>query len=100
MRREFAASGATDFSAVDAAEPVPILEGVSEARFSYFGAENDAVVPAWSDRWEHDLRTPSHVRLEIALADTKLPDLVVSLRLGEESGCYESSFQRTCVPRR
>ena len=23
-----------------------------------------------------------------------------SLRLGEEAGCYESSFQRICVPRR
>lgn len=100
MRREFAASGATDFSAVDAAKPFPVLEGVSAARFSYFGAENDAVAPAWSDRWEFDQRTPSHVKIELSLADTRLPDLVVALRLGEEAGCYESSFQRTCVPRR
>lgn len=100
MRREFAASEATDFAAVDAAEPFTILEKVSAARFSYFGAENDAVAPTWSDRWDFAQRTPSHVRLEIALVDTKLPDLVVALRLGEEAGCYESSFQRTCVPRR
>lgn len=100
MRREFADSGATDFSAVDAAEPFAILDGVSAARFSYYGAENDAAVPSWSDQWNHLQRTPSHVRLELALADTRLPDLVVALRLGEEAGCYESSFQRTCVPRR
>ncbi|MGE0357072.1 MAG: prepilin-type N-terminal cleavage/methylation domain-containing protein [Burkholderiales bacterium] len=100
MRREFAASEATDFAAVDAAEPFALLEGVSAARFSYYGAENDVTQPAWTERWEFAQRTPSHVRLELSLGDTRLPDTVVALRLGEEAGCYESSFQRTCVPRR
>lgn len=100
MRRVFADAAATDFTALDAAEPFVLLEGVASARFSYYGAENDAATPAWSDQWTYRQRLPTHVRLEIALADTSLPELVVALRLGEEAGCYETSFQRTCVPRR
>lgn len=100
MRRVPAAFEATDFSTVDAAEPFALLEGVRAARFSYYGAENDAVAPSWNDKWEYTQRLPTHVRIEIALGETRLPDLVVALRLGEEAGCYESSFQRTCVPRR
>jgi general secretion pathway protein J len=100
MRRVPASSEATDFADLQAAEPFALLDGVSEARFSYFGAENDVLPLAWGDRWEHAQRVPTHVRLELAVGGTRLPDLVVALRLGEEAGCYESSFQRVCVPRR
>ena len=100
MRRVPADSEATDFAGLEAAEPFTLLEGVGSARFSYFGAENDVMPLGWSDRWEHEQRVPSHVRLELALGEARLPDLVVALRLGEEAGCYESSFQRVCVPRR
>jgi hypothetical protein len=100
MRRVPAISDATDFSNLDAGEPFALLEGVSAARFSYFGSENDILPMAWSDKWEHSQRIPTHVRLELTLAGTPLPDLVVALRVGEEAGCYESSFQRTCGPRR
>lgn len=100
MRRVPADSEAADFAGLEAAEPFTLLDGVSSARFSYYGAENDVMPLAWSDRWEHGQRVPSHVRLEIAIGEARLPDLVVALRLGEEAGCYESSFQRICVPRR
>lgn len=100
MRRAFANPEATDFAVVDAADPFTLIEGVSEARFSFFGAENDAMAPSWGETWAHEQRMPSHVRVELSLGETRLPDLVVALRLGEEAGCYESSFQRTCVPRR
>lgn len=100
MRRVPAVSEATDFSALDSAEPFPLLEGVKAARLSYYGSENDAATPAWSDKWEHPQRIPSHVRIELELGALRLPDLVVALRLGEEAGCYESSFQRVCGPRR
>ena len=100
MRRAFAASEATDFTSVDGADGFTLLEGVSSARFSYFGSENDVAPPSWNDKWEYTQRIPTHVRLELSLGETKLPDLVVALRLGEEAGCYESSFQRICVPRR
>lgn len=100
MRRAFAAAESKDFVPVDDAERFAILDGVTEAQFEYFGAENETVQPAWSDRWEFPQRLPSHVRLTLKLGEDRLPDIVVALRLGEEAGCYESSFQRQCVPRR
>ncbi len=45
-------------------------------------------------------RLPSHVRLVMKTGDTPLPEIVVALAIGEEAGCYETSFQRNCVPRR
>ena len=100
MRRSFAAAESRDFAPVDEAEKFTLLEGVTAARFEYYGAENDITPPSWSDKWDHAQRLPTHVRLEVKLGEEKLPDMVVALRLGEEAGCYESSFQRVCVPRR
>jgi general secretion pathway protein J len=100
MRRLPADSEAPDFASLESAEPFVLVDDVSAARFSYFGAENDATVPSWSDRWEFFQRLPMHVRVELSVGGTKLPDMLVELRLGEEAGCYETSFQRTCQPRR
>jgi hypothetical protein len=100
MRRAFAAAEHRDFAPVDDAEKFTLLEGVSGARFEYFGAENETALPAWSEHWDFAQRLPSHVRLELKLGEEKLPVIVVALRIGEEAGCYESSFQRVCVPRR
>lgn len=100
MRRTLAASEHRDFGPVEEAEKFTLLDGVSQARFEYFGSENDTALPAWSDRWDSPQRLPSHVRLELKLGDQALPTIVVALKVGEEAGCYESSFQRTCVPRR
>ncbi len=100
MRRAFASADATDLSPLEAAEKFALLEGVTAARFRYFGSENDVTPPAWSDKWEVLQRMPSHVGLELEMGSRKLPPIVVALRLGEEAGCYESMFQRTCVPRR
>jgi general secretion pathway protein J len=100
MRRVLAASEATDFSSLDRADRYPLLDGVSAVRFSYYGAENDQTPPTWSEKWDFTQRMPSHVRIELALVRGRLPDIVVALKLGEEAGCFESSFQRTCIPRR
>lgn len=100
MRRAFASAEHRDFAPLDEAERFTILEGVGGARFEYFGAENDSAAPAWSERWEYPQRLPSHVRLHVKLGNDPLPEMVVALQLGEEAGCYESSFQRICVPRR
>jgi hypothetical protein len=100
MRRALAAAGAKDFDALDMAERFTLAEGISGAQFDFFGAENDTNKPDWSDRWDFPQRLPSHVRLRLRLGEETLPDLVVALKLGEEAGCYESSFQRVCVPRR
>ncbi len=100
MRRAFAAADATDFTPLEAAEKFTLLDGITQARFEYFGTDNDLAPPAWADKWEASQRMPSHVRLTIEMGERKLAPVVVGLRLGEEAGCYESIFQRLCVPRR
>jgi general secretion pathway protein J len=100
MRRAFASADATDFSSLEKAEAFTLLEGVTALRFRYFGADNDFSAPAWAEQWVATQRLPSHVSLEIEMGERRLPELVVATRLGEEAGCYESMFQRTCVPRR
>lgn len=100
MRRTIAAADAKDLDALGEAEKFTLMEGVTEAQFEFFGAENDTSTPTWSDHWDFPQRLPSHVRLMMKIGEEKLPEIVVALKLGEEAGCYESSFQRTCVPRR
>jgi general secretion pathway protein J len=100
MRRTLAAADAKDFDALEAIEKFTLIEGVTQAQFEFFGAENDTNVPMWSDHWDFPQRLPSHVRLTMKIGEEKLPEIVIALKLGEEAGCYESSFQRTCVPRR
>jgi general secretion pathway protein J len=100
MRRTMATSEQRDFGPIEEAEKFTLLDGVSHARFEYFGAENETAQPVWSDKWDSLQRLPSHVRLELKLGERTLPTIVVALMVGEEAGCYESSFQRTCVPRR
>lgn len=100
MRRAFAAANEADLASLEEAQPFTLLEGVTAARFSYFGAPNDVTAPAWADAWQALQRMPSHVRVELELGERRLEPLVVALRLGEEAGCHEAMFQRQCVPRR
>ncbi|MBK8322162.1 MAG: prepilin-type N-terminal cleavage/methylation domain-containing protein [Betaproteobacteria bacterium] len=100
MRRSPALSDAKDFEAIEASEPFTLAEGVTDLRFEYFGAENDTAKPAWTDSWDFPLRMPTHVRLVMKSGETALPEVVVALGIGEEAGCYETNFQRNCVPRR
>lgn len=100
MRRAFASADARDFSPLEETERFTLLEGLTQARFEYFGTDNDLSPPAWADKWDATQRMPSHVRLTMEMGERKLAPLVVGLRLGEEAGCYESLFQRLCVPRR
>ena len=86
---------------VDAAEAFALLEGVTAARFEYFGAENDTASRPGATSGSYPQRLPSHVRLA-AQARRGRTSRRWSWRcgIGEEAGCYESSFQRNCVPRR
>ena len=100
MRRAFASAAAADFSALDGAESFPLLEGIESAQITYFGSENDLQPPTWRDSWQIPGRLPSHVRLQMQLPSLAMPDMLIALRLGEEAGCVELGFQRTCAPRR
>jgi general secretion pathway protein J len=93
---------AVDFSALDeATDKSVLLNGVNELRFAYFGGDGDQTEPTWRDSWKPGTRIPSLLRIELKLAGLAEPqEMLFALRLGEEAGCYQSSFQRQCGVRR
>jgi general secretion pathway protein J len=101
MRRALADGDATDFSALDAAEPTILVEDVASIELSYFGTENDFADPSWSDEWKYPAKMPMVVRMRVKGSDGNyLPDVIVRVMLSEEAGCLESGLQRGCRPRR
>ena len=92
---------AKDWDGVDAAKPIALVEGVKSFEIGYYGAENDSVDPQWTSEWTNPLRMPQLIKLTLQVDNGRdVPPLVVSLRLGEEAGCYDNAFQRQCGPRR
>jgi len=92
---------AKDWEGVDEAKPIPLVTGVKAFELGYYGAENDAADPEWTSEWINPLRMPQLIRITLQVDDGRnVPPLIVSLRLGEEAGCYDNAFQRQCGPRR
>ena len=92
---------AKDWDGLDEAKPIALVEGVKSFEIGYYGAENDTAEPQWTDEWTNALRMPQLIKITLQVDDGRdVPPLVVSLRLGEEAGCYDNAFQRACGPRR
>ena len=92
---------AKDWEGVDEAKPIPLVTGVKTFELGYYGAENDTADPQWTSEWSNPLRMPQLIRITMQVDDGRnVPPLIVSLRLGEEAGCYDNAFQRQCGPRR
>jgi general secretion pathway protein J len=101
MRRAPPDDAAKDFGPLDRGEATVLFEGVDSVAFSYFGSDSELNDPQWTDNWEFPGRVPQLIRVQVRMADgTAMPEMVVRLVLGEEAGCLESAFQRTCRPRR
>ena len=92
---------AKDWDGVDEAKPIALVTGVKGFELGYYGAENDTTDPEWKSEWINPLRMPQLIRITLQVEDGRnVPPLIVSLRLGEEAGCYDNAFQRQCGPRR
>jgi general secretion pathway protein J len=101
MRRAMPDDEALNFNALDKAERNVLMADIDSVSFEYFGAENDFTAPQWTPSWTTPARIPEMVRLRIRDADgTPLPEMAVKVQLGEEAGCLENVFQRSCRPRR
>lgn len=61
------------------AEPVPVFDGLKDAGFSYFGAEEEGKDPDWSSDWEDKPLYPQLLKVELADDERDWPDMVVSL---------------------
>jgi general secretion pathway protein J len=95
------AGDARDFGALDQADKNVLLTGIEQIEFAYYGQENDQAALAWSDAWKATGRLPALLRIRMKAASAAEPrEMIIALRLGEEAGCYQSSFQRLCGPRR
>lgn len=93
---------ATDFSALDKATDQTILiRDLESVEFEYFGQESETAEPTWRRDWAASARLPGLVKLTLAFrqgGDSRV--LYIPLRLGEEAGCFHTSFQRQCGPRK
>jgi general secretion pathway protein J len=63
----------------DRAETTVLVEGVTEASFSYFGSENPDDTPRWVPEWRSSMRLPQMVRLSLS-TDKAWPDIVAAVR--------------------
>lgn len=92
---------AKDWDGLDAAKPIALIDGVKSFEIAYYGAESETTDPQWTSEWTNALRMPQLIRITLQVDNGRdVPPLVVSLRLGEEAGCYDNAFQRQCGPRR
>ena len=92
---------AKDWDGLDAAKAIPLIEGVKSFEIGYYGAENETADSQWTGEWTNPLRMPQLIKLTVQADNGRdVPPMVVSLRLGEEAGCYDNAFQRQCGPRR
>ncbi len=90
-----------DFSALDKGDTSILVRGIDNAQFAYFGQDNDLSEPSWRDQWNMAARTPALLRIKFKFAGSEEQrELLLQLRLGEEAGCFQSSFQRICGARR
>jgi general secretion pathway protein J len=70
-----------------------LLTQVNRAIFAYFGAE-PGQAPAWQSSWEDKTRLPALVRVSVEYSNGELmPDLVVALRLAEDTNAQAGQFQ-------
>ena len=94
-----------DFSALDSvlekSDRSVLLKGLEDVEFSFFGQDNDQTEASWRNLWASSARTPALLRIKLKFAgNDEVREMLLPLRLGEEAGCFQSSFQRMCGPRR
>ncbi len=90
-----------DFSALDNSDRSILLKGLEDVEFAYFGQDNDQTEASWRNQWISSARTPALLRIKLKFfGNDEVRELLLPLRLGEEAGCFQSTFQRMCGPRR
>ena len=90
-----------DFSALDKSDRSVLLKGLEDVEFAFFGQDNDQTEASWRNQWTSSARTPALLRIKLKFAgNDDVREMLLPLRLGEEAGCFQSTFQRMCGPRR
>lgn len=90
-----------DFSALDKSDRSVLLEGLEDVEFAFFGQDNDQTEGSWRNQWISSARMPALLRIKLKFAGSDdVREMLLPLHLGEEAGCFQSTFQRVCGPRR
>ena len=72
-----------------------LLDGISKAEFSYFGAAENDERPSWQDDWRDMKSLPELVRLSVTFADGGAwPDLVIAPRISATTAPTSSRRRR------
>lgn len=91
----------TDLPEGDETTASRLLRGVESFKLSYFGRDSDTAEASWKEAWPPGARFPQLVRVRLTLAGVATPrEFIIPVRIAEEAGCYQASFQRACGPRR
>ncbi|MEB4591163.1 prepilin-type N-terminal cleavage/methylation domain-containing protein [Candidatus Thiothrix sp. Deng01] len=61
------------------AEPVLVFDGLKDAAFAYFGAEEANQDPQWESEWEEQPTYPLLLKLSLADAERPWPDMLIDL---------------------
>jgi general secretion pathway protein J len=91
-----------DFSPLDkATDQTVLLRDLESVEFDFYGQESETAEPTWRRDWSASARLPSLVKLNLTFRSGSGPRvLYIPIRLGEEAGCFHTSFQRQCGPRK
>ncbi len=90
-----------DFSALDNSDRSVLLKGLEDVEFAFLGQDSDQTEASWRNQWTSSARTPALLRIKLKFAgNDDVRELLLPLRLGEEAGCFQSTFQRMCGPRK
>ena len=76
-----------------------LLEGISQARFAFFGAPGADEQAAWQDAWTDEAALPMLVKVDVAFSRGERrtwPDLVAALPVMGEGACEYDAATRRC----
>ena len=102
FRRQLFQSGAEETSPPPAAgadeeKEKILLDRISKAEFSYFGATEKDETPAWRDEWQDQKSLPDLVRLNVTFADgdkRTWPEIVIAPRISTVTAPTSSRRRR------
>lgn len=86
------------FAMASGLREVPLLAGVTEARFAYFGQPRGASGAAWHDRWEDQPGLPPLVRIDLQrpARHPAWPTLHIAPRVDVDATCVFDPLTRGC----
>lgn len=72
--------------AFEEAEPVLVFDGLKDAAFEYFGAEEEGNDSEWTSDWEDKPRYPDMLKLTLADKERAWPEMLVDLPQVTDNG--------------